>query len=184
MVVVSLSQHPRLNSANRCCADQETGNIKYLMFSATFNKAARQLATHHLANDHCKIRVGRAGSTHQNIKQDIVYVEREQKNQALIDLLMSLPPARTIIFVNAKQQCDEVDDFLFNLSMPCTSVHAGRTQKEREDAIRAFRVGKCPILIATPLAARGLDIKNVAHVINYDLPRQGGIEEYMHRIGQ
>jgi ATP-dependent RNA helicase DDX3X len=155
-----------------------------MMFSATFPKVARQLADHHLAHDHVKIRVGRAGSTHTNIKQDIVFVEEPQKKQALIDLLMSLPPARTIIFVNAKRQCDDVDDFLFNLNMPCTSIHADRTQREREDSLRAFRVGKCPILIATPVAARGLDIANVVHVINFGLPKHGGIEEYMHRIGK
>jgi ATP-dependent RNA helicase DDX3X len=166
--------------------DQETGNIKYLMFSATFPKVARELATQHLAHDHCKIRVGRAGSTHKNIKQDIVFVEPSQKRQALIDLLMSLPPARTIIFVNSKRGCDEVDDYLFNLEMPCTSIHSDRTQREREDSIRAFRMGKCPILIATGVSARGLDIANVVHVINFDLPssQYGGIEEYMHRIGR
>jgi ATP-dependent RNA helicase DDX3X len=89
-----------------------------------------------------------------------------------------------MIFVNGKRQCDEVDDFLFNLNMPCTSIHADRTQREREDSLRAFRVARCPILIATQVAARGLDIANVVHVINFDLPKQGGIEEYMHRIGK
>jgi ATP-dependent RNA helicase DDX3X len=89
-----------------------------------------------------------------------------------------------MIFVNSKRGCDEVDDFLFNLSMPCTSIHSDRTQREREDSIRSFRMGKCPIMIATPVAARGLDIANVVHVINYDLPSHGGIEEYMHRIGK
>ncbi|KAF4626771.1 hypothetical protein G7Y89_g11387 [Cudoniella acicularis] len=166
--------------------DQEEGNIKYLMFSATFPKVARELAAQHLANDHVRIKVGRIGSTHKNIQQDVVFVEAQSKKQALFDLLMSLPPARTIIFVNSKRAADEVDDFLFNLNMPCTSIHSDRTQREREDSIRAFRLGKAPVLIATGVSARGLDIHNVAHVINFDLPspQYGGIEEYTHRIGR
>ncbi|KAN0106257.1 DEAD domain containing protein [Hyaloscypha variabilis] len=166
--------------------DQEEGNITYLMFSATFPKNARDLAKEHLAHDHVRIRVGRAGSSHVNIKQDVVFVEAHAKRQALFDLLMSAPPARTIIFVNSKRAADEVDDFLFNSNIPCTSIHSDRTQKEREDSIRAFRSGKAPVLVATGVSARGLDIHNVMHVINYDMPspQYGGIEEYTHRIGR
>lgn len=121
-----------------------------------------------------------------NIKQNIVYVEPASKRTALLDLLYANPPARTIIFVNSKRTADEVDDYLFNLDMPCTSIHSDRTQREREDALRAFRTGKAPILVATGVSARGLDIRNVMHIINYDLPspQYGGIEEYVHRIGE
>lgn len=155
------------------------------MFSATFPKMAREMAAQHLRHDHVRIRIGRAGSSHQNIKQDVIYCEAPAKRQALFDLLMSAPPARTMIFVNSKRTADEVDDFLFNSDIPCTSIHSDRTQREREDSIRAFRTGKAPVLITTGVAARGLDIHNVMHVINYDLPspQYGGIEEYTHRIG-
>lgn len=103
-----------------------------------------------------------------------------------MDLLNAMPPARTIIFVNHKRTADELDDFLYNAGMPCTSIHSDRTQREREDAMRAFRAGKSPILIATGVSSRGIDVRNVVHVINYDLPSadQGGIEEYTHRIGK
>jgi ATP-dependent RNA helicase DDX3X len=134
--------------------DQEEGNINYLMFSATFPKMARDLAKEHLAHDHVRVRVGRAGSSHLNIKQDVVFVEAHAKRQALFDLLMSAPPARTIIFVNSKRTADEIDDYLFNLDIPCTSIHSDRTQREREDSIRAFRNGKAPVLIATGVSAR------------------------------
>lgn len=165
--------------------DQEEGNITYMMFSATFPKMARDLAKEHLKHDHVRIRVGRAGSSHMNIRQDIIFVEPQSKRQALYDMLMSIPPARTIIFVNSKRTADELDDFLFNQNMPTTSIHGDRTQREREDSIRAFRTGKTPILIATGVSARGLDIANVMTVINFDLPspQYGGIEEYTHRIG-
>ena len=139
-----------------------------------------------LAHNHVRIRVGRAGSSTVNIKQDVVFCEPSQKRQALMDLLLSAPPCRTLVFVNSQRTADEVDDFLYNSNFPCTSIHSGRTQLEREDSIRAFRSGKSPIMIATGVSARGLDIHNVLHVINYDLPSPqfGGIEEYTHRIGK
>lgn len=65
----------------------------------------------------------------------IVWVEEDQKKRALYDLLLALPPARTIIFVNSKRTADLIDDYLFNLDLPSTSIHADRTQREREDAL-------------------------------------------------
>lgn len=167
-------------------ADTEDANINYMMFSATFPKPLRDLAKEYLANDHIHFRVGRAGSSHGNIQQVISYTNHGNKRKAVVELLNSIPPGRTIIFVNRKQMADELDDLLYNLGLPCTSIHAGRTQMEREDAMRAFRGGECPILIATGVAARGIDVHNVNHVINYDLPSMdhGGIEEYVHRIGK
>ncbi|KAK0729813.1 P-loop containing nucleoside triphosphate hydrolase protein [Lasiosphaeris hirsuta] len=166
--------------------DQEEGNVKYMFFSATFPKPIRELAKTHLAEDHVRIAVGRAGSCHENIKQSVVLVDPMMKKVALFDLLSSLPATRTIIFVNNKRVADELDDFLYNKGVPCTSIHADRTQKEREASMRAFRAGDSPVLIATGISARGIDVRNVMHVINYDLPsiEHGGIEEYTHRIGR
>ena len=92
---------------------------------------------------------------------------------------------RTIIFANSRQTVDDLDDFLYNLKLPVTSMHSDRTQLEREAALRSFRSGKAPVLIATGVMARGIDVRNVMHVINFDLPTMdyGGIEEYTHRIG-
>ncbi|KAI2639402.1 P-loop containing nucleoside triphosphate hydrolase protein [Xylaria nigripes] len=167
--------------------EQEEGNVKYMLFSATFPTPVRQLAKEYLAEKYIRIKVGRVGSTHGNIKQEVVWVNPENKKKALLDLMAFLQPARTIIFVNGKRTADELDDFLFNnLDMPCTSMHSDRTQREREDAMRAFRGGNTPILIATGLTARGIDVRNVMYVINYDLPsmEHGGIQEYIHRIGR
>lgn len=107
----------------------------YLMFSATFPKEARKLAREYMEDDVLKIKVGRVGSTHENITQNIVYVEESSKDQALFDLIFAGEPARTLIFVNSKAKCDMVDDFLYNKQLPCTSIHSGRTQREREDAL-------------------------------------------------
>jgi ATP-dependent RNA helicase DDX3X len=104
----------------------------------------------------------------------------------LYDLLISMPPSRTLVFVRSKKTADFVDDYLFNLGLPSTSIHSDRTQREREDAIRAFKSGKAPIMITTGVSARGLDIRNVMHVINFDLPSidYDGEDEYIHRIGK
>jgi len=176
----------QLDHADRLYSEQEEGNILYMLFSATFPKKVRDLAKTHLAENHVRFRVGRAGSTHANITQRVVWAEKSMKAQALVDLLTAYPPGRTIIFVNLKRTADEIDGLLYNKGFPCTSMHSGRTQKEREDAMRAFRRGDAPIMVATGVSARGIDVKNVLYVINYDLPSidHGGIEEYTHRIGK
>ncbi|KAH7078513.1 P-loop containing nucleoside triphosphate hydrolase protein [Paraphoma chrysanthemicola] len=158
----------------------------YLMFSATFPKSARRLAKEYMEEDFIRVKVGRIGSTHENIKQQIIFVEESAKNQALFDLIFSDEPQRILIFTNSKMKCDMVDDFLYNKGLPVTSIHSDRTQREREDALRSFRTGRCPILVATGVTARGLDVANVKHVVNYDLPstQHDGITEYIHRIGR
>ncbi|RPB01027.1 DEAD-domain-containing protein [Choiromyces venosus 120613-1] len=160
----------------------EDDDQQVLMFSATFQKSIRKLARDFLSDDFIQIKVGRIGSTHENITQRVLWVDELRKKEAIYDLLCTAPPARTLIFVNHKRVADSLDDFLYNLKLPTTSIHGDRTQREREDAILAFRSGKCPIMIATGIAARGLDIKNVMHVINYDLVQN--IDEYIHRIGR
>ncbi|KAJ5692314.1 hypothetical protein N7462_001737 [Penicillium macrosclerotiorum] len=164
----------------------EDSDHRYLMFSASFNKECRKLARNYLGRDHIRIRISRPGSVVRHIQQVVHFVDERKKKQALYDLLLSLVPTRTLIFVNSKREVDYVDDFLFNQGLPTTSMHGDRTQREREDAIRSFRTARCPIMITTGVSARGLDIINVMHVVNYDLPRasQGGITEYMHRIGR
>ncbi|KAL5002475.1 P-loop containing nucleoside triphosphate hydrolase protein [Aspergillus recurvatus] len=164
----------------------EDADHRYMMFSATFNKGCRELARKFLTDDHVRVRIGRPGSAHVNVDQNIIYTEPQLKKKCLYDLLLAMPPSRTLVFVNSKATADQIDDYLYNLGLPSTSFHADRTQREREDALRAFRSAKCPIMVATGVSARGLDIKNVMHVINYDLPSamHGGITEYIHRIGR
>ncbi|KAA6408095.1 MAG: DEAD DEAH box RNA helicase [Lasallia pustulata] len=166
--------------------NNEDADHLFMMFSATFPKDARVVAKEYMAANHIRIRVGRTGSTHANVNQNVVFVEEAKKRDALSDLLLAMPPSRTIVFVNNKRQADFIDDYLYNKGLPSTSIHSDRTQREREDALRAFKNGNAPILVATGVSARGLDIKNVMHVINFDLPntQYGGIQEYVHRIGR
>ncbi|KAK6330996.1 hypothetical protein TWF718_003190 [Orbilia javanica] len=160
----------------------EDENHQIMMFSATFPASVRKLAKEFLADDYVRINVGRIGSVNPNVVQRIIYANFDKKRQAIFDLLASSPAARTLIFVNSKREADSLDDYLWNKGLPTTSIHGDRTQREREDALIAFRTGKCPILIATDVASRGLDVRNVLHVINYDMPKT--IEEYTHRIGR
>lgn len=166
-----------------------TGERQTLMFSATFPKAIQELASVFL-NNYIFLAVGRVGSTSENITQTILWVNEHDKRSYLLDLLTSIKEGNTdtdgdhltLIFVETKKGADELEDFLYRYDHPVTSIHGDRTQKEREEALRCFRSGTCPILVATAVAARGLDIPNVKHVINFDLPSD--VEEYVHRIGR
>ncbi|KAL1915655.1 uncharacterized protein VTP21DRAFT_6414 [Calcarisporiella thermophila] len=153
-----------------------------LMFSATFPRNIRRLASDFLQTDHLFLKVGRVGGTTTDITQKIVWVEEKDKRETLVRLLLSQPPSRTLIFVETKRGADSLDAYLVKNQFPTTSIHGDRTQAEREDALLAFRSGVCPIMVATAVAARGLDIKNVMHVVNFDLCND--IDEYVHRIGR
>lgn len=153
-----------------------------LMFSATFPRDIQMLARDFL-NDYVFLSVGRVGSTSENITQKIEYVEDQDKRSVLLDLLASEPPGGlTLVFVETKRMADMLSDFLMTNHLPATSIHGDRSQREREMALQTFRTGRTPILVATAVAARGLDIPNVTHVINYDLPSD--IDDYVHRIGR
>ncbi|KAI9232232.1 hypothetical protein MVEG_02826 [Podila verticillata NRRL 6337] len=152
------------------------------MFSATFPTEVQLLARDFLMDDYVRLRVGRIGGTTRGIVHKVIQVEEHEKEDALIRLLLSQPPSRTLVFVETKRKADYLDDVLYNQHFPCISLHGDRSQQERERALEAFRVGRSPILIATALAARGLDIKDILHVINYDLCED--IDDYVHRIGR
>ena len=167
------------------------GERQTLMFSATFPKKVQELARHFLDN-YIFLAVGRVGSTSENITQRVFLVEESEKRSFLLDLLSNSgisqqngnirPDSLTLIFVETKKGADSLENYLHRVGYPVTSIHGDRTQAEREDALAAFRSGHCPIIVATAVAARGLDIPNVKHVINFDLPSD--IEEYVHRIGR
>ncbi|KAI0430852.1 DEAD-domain-containing protein [Xylaria sp. FL1042] len=156
-------------------------NRQTLMFSATFPRDIQMLARDFL-KDYVFLSVGRVGSTSENITQKVEYVEDIDKRSVLLDILHTHGGGLTLIFVETKRMADSLSDFLINQNFPATSIHGDRTQRERERALEMFRNGRCPILVATAVAARGLDIPNVTHVINYDLPTD--IDDYVHRIGR
>ncbi|GAA5923390.1 DEAD/DEAH box helicase [Sporobolomyces koalae] len=153
-----------------------------LMFSATFPREIQMLARDFL-KDYIFLSVGRVGSTSENITQKIEYVEDEDKRSVLLDILFALPPGGlTLVFVETKRMADLLEGFLAQNNFQATSIHGDRTQREREYALETFRSGRTPVMVATAVAARGLDIPNVTHVVNYDLPSD--IDDYVHRIGR
>ncbi|PWN48255.1 DEAD-domain-containing protein [Violaceomyces palustris] len=153
-----------------------------LMFSATFPRDIQILAKDFL-KEYVFLSVGRVGSTSENITQKIEFVEDDDKRSVLLDVLAAMPPGGlTLIFVETKRMADMLSDFLLRSNIGATSIHGDRTQRERERALELFRTGRTPIMVATAVAARGLDIPNVTHVVNYDLPSD--VDDYVHRIGR
>lgn len=153
-----------------------------LMFSATFPRDIQMLARDFL-KDYIFLSVGRVGSTSENITQRVEYVEDYDKRSVLLDILHTHgTTGLTLIFVETKRMADTLSDFLLNQRFAAAAIHGDRTQRERERALDMFRSGRAAIMVATAVAARGLDIPNVTHVVNYDLPTD--IDDYVHRIGR
>jgi len=158
-----------------CPKDRQT-----LLFSATFPKDIRQLASDFLHN-YLFLKVGRVGSTTECITQVVKWVEPHQKNSEIVKDLRETQ-GRTLVFAETKRDTDALARYLFSQGFQATGIHGDRCQREREAALRAFKSGKIQVLVATDVAARGLDIDEVAHVINYDMP--AGVDSYVHRIGR
>ncbi|XP_062227668.1 DEAD-box ATP-dependent RNA helicase 52A-like [Phragmites australis] len=159
-----------------------------MLFSATFPPEIQRLASDFLAN-YIFITVGRVGSSTDLIEQKIEFVNDGEKRDFLLDLLhkqfvgvANSKQPLTLVFVETKREADSLRYWLYSKGFPATAIHGDRTQQERENALRSFKSGATPIMVATDVASRGLDVPNVAHVINYDLPKS--IEDYVHRIGR
>ncbi|KAJ1691270.1 hypothetical protein LUZ63_015425 [Rhynchospora breviuscula] len=159
-----------------------------MLFSATFPSEIQRLAADFLSN-YVYLTVGKVGSSTDLIKQNVIDVSNMDKRRHLIDLLRSqsmnaahgVKPL-TLVFVETKREADSLEHYLYQNGFPATSIHGDRNQWEREQALRSFKKGNTPIMVATDVASRGLDVPNVAHVINYDLPKN--IDSYVHRIGR
>lgn len=162
------------------CGMPDVNNRQTLMFSATFPVNIQKLASDFL-KEYIFLKVGKIGSTNDFITQHVKYVEEEDKKKELIKAINEIE-GLTLIFVQRKKSATALQDFLYRAGYPTTFIHGDRSQAEREYALESFRKGITPILVATDVAARGLDIFNVAHVINFDMPTD--ISHYVHRIGR
>ncbi|EFJ22292.1 hypothetical protein SELMODRAFT_151274 [Selaginella moellendorffii] len=164
------------------------GQRQTMLFSATFPRTIQSLAADFLHN-YIFLAVGRVGSSTDLIVQRVERVQEAEKRSLLMDIIHGQKaigangqPPLMLVFVETKRGADALEDWLIRSGFPATTIHGDRTQPEREQALRCFRTGMTPILVATDVAARGLDIPHVAHVINYDLPSD--IDDYVHRIGR
>ncbi|BES91995.1 DEAD/DEAH box helicase [Nesidiocoris tenuis] len=160
-----------------------TGSRRTLLFSATFPAEIQRMAGKYLI-DYLFLTIGKIGGACVDVEQNFYEVPCFEKRDKLNEILSETKDSNclTLVFVEQKRNADFVAAYLSEKKIPTTSIHGDRFQSQREAALADFRSGRKPNLIATGVASRGLDIKNVAHVINYDLP--DNIDEYVHRIGR
>ncbi|XP_034045444.1 probable ATP-dependent RNA helicase DDX5 [Thalassophryne amazonica] len=169
----------------RKIVDQIRPDRQTLMWSATWPKEVRQLAEDFL-KEYVQINIGALQlSANHNILQ-IVDVcgdgEKEDKLIRLLEEIMSEKENKTIIFVETKRRCDDLTRRMRKDGWPAMGIHGDKNQQERDWVLNEFKFGKAPILIATDVASRGLDVEDIKFVINFDYPNNS--EDYIHRIGR
>jgi ATP-dependent RNA helicase RhlB len=152
-----------------------------MLFSATLSFRVMELAYEHM-NNPTFVRINPEQVTADNITQVLYHVANNEKISLLIGFLQMIDPKRTIVFVNTKRTAEKVWSFLEGNNFHAAILSGDVPQHKRQRLFREFSEGKLPILVATDLAARGLHIPDVSHIINYDLPQNA--EDYVHRIGR
>jgi superfamily II DNA/RNA helicase len=152
-----------------------------LFFSATMPQEITQLANQML-RDPARVAVTPQATTVERIAQRVIHVDKPAKQALLAELLKSEPVDRVLVFTRTKHGADKVVRGLQKAGFAAEAIHGNKSQNQRERVLAAFRDGKLRTLIATDIAARGIDVDGVSHVFNYDLPNVP--ESYVHRIGR
>jgi ATP-dependent RNA helicase RhlE len=152
-----------------------------LFFSATMPNEIGKLADELLTNP-AKASVAPAATTVTRISQQILFVETDRKRQLLAELFEDAKMDRALIFTRTKRGADRVAKYLDGAGVKADSIHGDKSQGQRERALAAFKAGAVRALVATDIAARGIDVDAVSHVVNFDLPNVP--ESYVHRIGR
>ena len=168
--------------------DEEVGEImnhfkhqrQTLLFSATFPKKFQDFAKSTLVKP-IVVNVGRAGAANLDVIQEVEYVKQEAKIVYLLECLQKTAPP-VVIFCERKGDVDDIHEYLLLKGVDAVSIHGGKDQEERNEAIQLYKAGKKDVLVATDIAAKGLDFSDIQHVINFDMPSE--IENYVHRIGR
>jgi ATP-dependent RNA helicase RhlE len=152
-----------------------------LLFSATMPPEIRQLATSWL-RDPVTVQVAAVSAPAERISQSVYFVEQQHKSHLLVHLLNRTPASRALVFTRTKHGADKVVRSLAKKGIRAEAIHGNKSQAARERALRLFKSQHPPVLVATDIASRGLDIDDVSHVINFDIPHVA--EAYVHRIGR
>jgi|ERR1044071_3401334 ATP-dependent RNA helicase RhlE len=152
-----------------------------LLFSATMSSAIEKLARSTM-NQPKLIEISPRGQAAVNVEQTVYPVAMESKTALLIDLLERNPLERVLVFTRTRRGAERLSHILEAREHKVNRIHADRTQPQREAALRGFKEGRTRVLVATDIAARGLDVDSISHVINYDVPTAP--EDYVHRIGR
>jgi ATP-dependent RNA helicase RhlE len=152
-----------------------------LFFSATMPKEIAALAAN-LLPDPVRVEVTPSATTVESVDQHVIHIEKSAKLALLTDLLARSGMSRTLVFTRTKHGADKVVRSLNAAGIAASAIHGNKSQVQRERALAGFKAGKIATLVATDIAARGIDIDGISHVINYDLPHVP--ESYVHRIGR
>lgn len=152
-----------------------------LLFSATMPADISQLADSLMQNP-VRVEVTPVSSTVETIEQAVFFVEKKNKNNLLVHLLNEKKKERTLIFTRTKHGADKIAKELRKAEIRADVIHGNKSQNARQSALQNFKTGKSKVLVATDIAARGIDVDNLEHVVNYDLPDVP--ETYVHRIGR
>jgi ATP-dependent RNA helicase RhlE len=152
-----------------------------LLFSATFSDEIRGLATG-LLNDPVTVEVARRNATAENVAQSVYHVDRDRKRDLLIQLIDDHKWHQVLVFTRTKHGADALSDRLGKAGIRSAALHGNKSQSQRQRALDDFKRLKLNVLVATDIAARGIDIDELPHVVNYELPNIP--EDYVHRIGR
>ncbi len=161
--------------------DYAADDRQTLLFTATADESVEVLAEFYLNNPR-KVKVTPRNSTAQSIRQFAYQVDHSQKADVLSYLISEGAWGQTLVFVRTRKKVDEVTAYLQREGIDAAAIHGEKTQRERSRMLSEFTSGKLRVLVATDVAARGLDIESLPYVVNYDLPNQP--EVYVHRIGR
>jgi ATP-dependent RNA helicase RhlE len=152
-----------------------------LFFSATLPAEVRSLADSML-RDPLELTVTPQATPAETVSQSVFFVPQREKRAKLVELLRDEPMARVIVFTRTKHGADRLQRDLDKAGFNAAAIHGNKSQNQRERALDAFKSNRPPVLIATDIAARGIDVDGVSHVINFELPHEP--ETYVHRIGR
>jgi ATP-dependent RNA helicase RhlE len=152
-----------------------------LMFSATFPREIERL-TKSMQHDPKRIEIGPVYTPCEAVRQGVYTVDSARKLDLLSDILRGPQVHSALVFLRTKHRTDRIAKALHRAGFKAQAIHGGRSQRQRDQAINGFRQGRYKILVATDVAARGLDVEGITHVVNFDIP--GSSEDYIHRIGR
>jgi ATP-dependent RNA helicase RhlE len=152
-----------------------------LFFSATMPEDITRLSKQ-LLTDPVRVEVTPVATTAEKIDQRLYYVEKAEKRELLAHVLKDPAITRTIVFTRTKHGANRVAEQLDKVGVRAAAIHGNKSQSARQKALEDFRAGRIRVLVATDIAARGIDIDGISHVINYELPNVA--EQYVHRIGR
>lgn len=152
-----------------------------LFYSATMPKEIQKLADE-ILKDPVKVEVAKVSSSNENINQELFHIDKGNKNRLLIHLLKDESLSKVLVFSRTKHTANKIAKELVNNSIQSDAIHGNKTQNARQRALDNFKNGSLRVLVATDIASRGIDVEEITHVINYELPNEA--ETYVHRIGR